>query len=288
MSEVKKIKVSQINPNSTINVRRQGIEQNVEKVKASIQEHGYWPDQPIIVRPHPDSKSQYNYENVTGQCRLKACLELGLEEIPAFILELNDDQAIQRSWLENEVRGDLTYSDRAYWAQRIYKRYSGEGYTGQEALELAAKYLGVKVPTVMKYYTLSGLPEDLNQMVDQGILTLQNAVAIVKNTYDTSRSSRFEQSQEAMRERASWILGLDRDKREYAVKALEHLGHQASIADLTEYVTEKISESGRIVQYAIPSDLHDELLQWGKSRGLEDESTIIGHMVADVLKRGAR
>lgn len=110
MSTVQIIDVNRIDPNSTINVRRQGVEENVEKVKASIQQHGYWPDQPIIVRPHPDSGSTYDYQNVTGQCRLKACLALELEEIPAFVLELNDDEAIQRSWLENEARGDLTYS----------------------------------------------------------------------------------------------------------------------------------------------------------------------------------
>ena len=281
MSEVKKIQISRIDPDSTINVRRKAVEQNVEKVKASIREHGYWPDQPIIVRPHPGSKSQYDYENVTGQCRLKACLALELEEIPAFILELNDDEAIQRSWLENEVRGDLTYSDRSYWTERIYKQYSGKGHTAQEALELAAKYLGVKIPTVMRYFSLSVLPEDLKPMVDQGILSVQIANAIVKNTYD---SARFAQSQDAMKNRASWILGLDRDKREHAVKALEQLGHKASIADLTEYVTEKSSELDRVVQYAIPSDLYDGLLQWGKSRGLEDETTIIGHMVAEVLR----
>ena len=54
MSSVQNIKVGRIDSDSEINVRRQGIEQNVEKVKASIQQHGYWPDQPIIVRPHPD------------------------------------------------------------------------------------------------------------------------------------------------------------------------------------------------------------------------------------------
>ncbi len=161
MSEVRSIKVSNIDPESTINVRRIAVKDNVEKVKASIQEYGYWPDQPIIVRPHPNTESQYQYEYVTGQCRFKACLELGLEEIPAFIEELDDEKAIQRSWLENEVRGELTYSDRAYWTERIYKRYSGEGYTGQEALELAAKYLGVKVLTVTRYYRLSVLPEEL-------------------------------------------------------------------------------------------------------------------------------
>ena len=150
MNTFQNIDVNHIDPDSTINVRRQGVEENVEKVKASIQQHGYWPDQPIIVRPHPDSNSKYEYQNVTGQCRLKACLALGLTEIPALIFELDDNEAIQRSWLENEVRGDLTYSDRAYWAERIYKRYSGEGHTAQEALELAAKYLGKEVPTIMR------------------------------------------------------------------------------------------------------------------------------------------
>ena len=282
MSEVKQIKVSYIDPDSTINVRRQGVEQNVEKVKASIQEHGYWPDQPIIVRPHPDPEAKYDYECVTGQCRLKACLELGLEEIPAFILELNDDQAIQRSWLENEMRGDLTYSDRAYWVEKIYKRYSGEGYTAQEALELAAKYLGVTLSTIMNYYSLVALPEDVMQMVDTKALSEKYAIAIVRNTYDASR---IKQSQEAMRERASWILSLDRGQREHAIKGLRQLGHKASIADLNAYVMEEISKSRRTVQYAIPSDLYDELLRWGQERGLDDEPTIISHMVAEVLRR---
>ena len=44
MSEVKAIQVSLIDPESEINVRRQSVEDNVEKVKASIQQHGYWPD----------------------------------------------------------------------------------------------------------------------------------------------------------------------------------------------------------------------------------------------------
>ena len=53
MNTVQIIDVNSIDPDSTINVRRQGVEENVEKVKQSIQQHGYWPDQPIIVRPSP-------------------------------------------------------------------------------------------------------------------------------------------------------------------------------------------------------------------------------------------
>lgn len=74
MSTIQTINVNRIDPDSTINVRRQGGKENVQKVKESIQQHGYWPDQPIIVCPHPDPKSEYDYQNVTGQCRLKAKL----------------------------------------------------------------------------------------------------------------------------------------------------------------------------------------------------------------------
>ena len=282
MSTVQNIKLRQIDPSSSINVRRQGIEQNVEKVKISIQAHGYWPDMPIIVRPHPKTGSSYKYEHVTGQCRFKACLELKLEEIPAFILDLSDDEAIQRSWLENEARGDLTYSDRAYWTERIYKRYSGDGYTGQEALQKAADYLGVGTDTVQKYFALVALPEDLKDMVDQGILSQKNAVVIVRNTFD---GSRIEKSQEAMRDRVSWLLGLDRDAREHAVKSLQELKHGASIADLNKHVMEKAKESSRVVEYAIPGELHSKLIEWGKERGLNDETAIISHMVTDTLRR---
>lgn len=282
MTSVQNINLQDIDPKSTINVRRQGVQDNVEKVKVSIQAHGYWPDMPIVVRPHPDSKSPFQYEHVTGQCRFKACLELGLQEIPAFVFNLSDNEAIQRSWLENEARGDLTYTDRAYWTERIYKQFNGDGYTATEALQKAADFLGVKIDTVMRYYSLVRLPEDLQESVDQGILTNEHAVAIVRNTYDAARP---DQSEDKMRERASWLLGLDRDSRKHAIGALNSEGHGASIADLNKQVLEKTKEAGREVRYVIPQELHDRLLEWGKERGLEGEEVIVAHMVAETLRR---
>lgn len=281
MSTIQVIEVNRIDPDSTINVRRTGVEENVEKVKASIQEHGYWQDQPITVRAHPDSKSKYEYQNVTGQCRLKACLSLGLETIPAHIVELNDDEAIQRSWLENEVREDLPFSDRAYWTERIYNRYNGDGHTSGEAIELAAKYLGVGVPTVIRYYSLAALPPDVKDMVDKKSLDIKYAVPIVRNTYD---GARVKQSQEAMSKRASWFVSLDRDSREHAVKALQQLGHSASIADLNANVSKRRKDSRRVIQYEIPTELYDELLQWGVERGLDNEEQIVAKMVGEALK----
>ena len=282
MSTVQQIKLIHIDRESSINVRRQGVEENVEKVKVSIRQHGYWPDAAIVVRPHPESSSDYDYEIVTGQCRFKACLELGLEDIPAFVFDLDDEQAIQRSWLENEARGDLAYSDRAYWAERIFKQYNGNGYTVQEALEMSADYLGVTTQTVRRYYALVVLPDDLKEMVDQGILSNSNAVTIVRNTYD---GAQVENSQQAMRERVSWLLCLDRDAREQAVKSLEELGHGASIAQLDKDVKEKTEAEGLRIEFAIPRELHGRLVEWGKERGVAGETSIVSHMVADVLRR---
>jgi ParB/RepB/Spo0J family partition protein len=89
---IKRIQLTEIDPESSINVRRTGVSENVERVKKSIETHGYWGDQPITLRPHPDESAQYKYEYVTGQCRFKASLDLGLDAIPAFIVELDDDE----------------------------------------------------------------------------------------------------------------------------------------------------------------------------------------------------
>ena len=282
MNTIQAININHIDPDSTINVRRQGVEENVEKVKASIQEHGYWPDQPIIVRPHPNPKSKYIYQNVTGQCRLKACLALSLGEIPAFILRLNDNEAIQRSWLENEIRGDLSASDKAYWTEKIYKQYEGNGYTGDEAMKLASKYLGVGVTTIEKYYRLVYLPKTVIELVNSKVLTEGAADAIATNTID---SRNVEQSKQAMEERTSWLLGLDRDDRKHAIEAIKQSGSKASIADLTANLKKRREESRRVIEYAIPTELYDDLLQWGIDRGLDNEQVIIGHMVAEALKR---
>ncbi len=66
MDTVQNIKLSDIDPDSTVNVRRQGIEGNVEKVKISIQQHGYWPEMAIVVRPHPKSDSVYDLSMSRG------------------------------------------------------------------------------------------------------------------------------------------------------------------------------------------------------------------------------
>ena len=285
MSEIKhpeEIEVTSIDPNSSVNVRRLGIDENVEKVKASIAQHGYWAEHPIVVRPHPDSTSTYEFQHVTGQCRLKACLALGLERIPAVVLELNDDDAIQRSWSENEAKGDLSFADKAFWTEKIYKRFRDEGRSGEEALEVAAAFLAVTTNTVREYFRLSVLPDEVMTMVNQGLITSKQAQTIVTNTYDVSHAAESEQK---MIDRAAWLQRHDNEGRKFAVEALNNLKHSATTDELGEYVREKVKESAREIQIIIPEDLHNELLKWGNQRGLIDTPTMISHMIADTLRK---
>jgi len=283
MTEVQNIRIGSIDPESTVNVRRTAVGDNVRRVKRSIEEHGYWPDSPIVVRPHPDPSSEYGYEYVVGQCRLKASLELGLEDIPALVVDLTDDQAIQRSWLENEARADLAMSDRTYWTERIYKKYAGAGYTGTEAFKLAADFLGVEIGTVLNYYGLAALPSDVMEMIDQNILRRAEGNAIVKYTYDAQH---FPRSQDAMRKRAQWMSGLDRHRRaQYAKKALEELGHKASIGELDAWVQRMVDQEARTIEVRVPEALYPALLEWGKQRGISDPATILSHMLSATLKR---
>jgi len=281
MSNVQNIQTGSIDPDSTVNVRLRGVDENVEKVKASIERFGYWPEYPIVVRPHPNPGSGYEYEHVTGQCRFKACLASGVVEIPAFVLNLSDDEAIQRSWGENEARGDLSYSDKSHWVEKIFKKYSGDENTATEALDKAAKYLGVSVQTAMNYYTLAVLPEDLKDMVDRGALPTTVARSIVKNAY---RGARVPESQQTMRERADWYLDLNREHRKYAEDALKSCGHNDSVESLNARIKDKITASELTVEYKIPGELHSELLRWGKGRGLEKESEIVARMVVDAIR----
>ncbi len=284
MAKIREVPLTEIDPESTVNVRRAAVQENVDRVKRSIKTHGYWQDQPVTLRPHPDEDSQYNYEYVTGQCRFKASAQLGLDSIFALVVRLDDDEALRRSWGENEARGDLSPSDQAYWAEKIFRKYDGEGYTMSEALQKAAKWLGVSLQTLQRYYRWAFLPAEVQEMMDQGVLLKKHASAIVQNTYVRQSSSGADDSTKRMIDRAEWIVELDRKSRDLAAEAMERLSATASIAELAQYVRERRSEKQRTLQYRIPQELYENLLQYGRQRGLQEPETIVSHIIADAVQ----
>lgn len=284
MAEIKDIATASIDPKSTVNVRRSQVKESVDKVKSSISAHGFWRSNPITIRLHPDSSSQYEYEVVIGQCRLKACSELGIEQIPAVIQEIDEDEAIRQSWAENEGRSDITTSDKAYWIHKIVTKYVKEGKTLSECREIAAVFFAMSVPTVIKYHPMAFLPPEVNEMLDNGKLRIQDAEAIAKYTYDPSNP---EGSEQKMKERAEWAMKLNKDEKKECPRILEDLGPEASIDELDNEVKKRANQRQAIIEVAIPEALRRRLQEWGDEKGLTgaSEAVIISHMVVMMLSR---
>jgi len=84
-------------------VRRYFDPQKLEQLTASVQEYGILEN--LLVRPM--SGKPGDYELVAGERRYRAAQEAGLAEVPATILELSDQQALQITLIENLQREDL-------------------------------------------------------------------------------------------------------------------------------------------------------------------------------------
>ncbi|PWE54055.1 plasmid partitioning protein RepB [Metarhizobium album] len=85
-----------------------------------IREHGQ--QVPILVRPHPESRGRYQV--AYGHRRLAAARQLG-SKVRAVVRELTDDQLVVSQGQENNARANLSYIERALFAQRLEERAFG-------------------------------------------------------------------------------------------------------------------------------------------------------------------
>lgn len=84
-------------------VRRYFDPQKMEQLTASVREYGILEN--LLVRSVPGKPGEY--ELVAGERRYRAAQGAGLTEVPATILELSDQQALQITLVENLQREDL-------------------------------------------------------------------------------------------------------------------------------------------------------------------------------------
>ena len=100
MEELKKIAIKDIQTNP-FQPRKHFDQEKLLELAQSIRENGII--QPIIVR----KSSLIGYELLAGERRLRASQLAGLEEIPALVKELSDDQLMLQAIIENLQRSDL-------------------------------------------------------------------------------------------------------------------------------------------------------------------------------------
>ena len=274
MNKIVQVKLSEIDPKSKVNVRRTGIEESVEVVKSSIEKNGYWPEFPIVLRPHPDLQSEFTYENVSGQCRAEACRQLeiegklGLKEIPAVIADLDDNAALKRSFDENDKSTPLSPSDYTRIVEGKFNEFRDQGCTSEEAFKKTKEFWNISsVAKAKRYFRFASLPESLKKKVNQGTLPEDAADAIVKSSDSIADE---EEKKKAMEAKAEWFGKQEKNDQKDAKKAIRESGSNATPEEL-EKKMEELGSSGKTLKVELKEgdDLKLQKSKWGRVVGIQ-------------------
>ena len=112
------------------------------------------------------------YQLIAGERRLRASIEAQLHEIPARVLDLDDQRVFELAMVENLQREDLNAVEKATAFREYLGRYGGT----QE--ELAGR-LGLDRSTVSNLIRLLELPEEILDAVRDSEITPGHARALL-------------------------------------------------------------------------------------------------------------
>lgn len=164
MSEMAEVAISSIEPNP-LQPRTAFDEEALGELSASIAQLGLI--QPITLRRRADGK----YTIISGERRWRAAQMAGLETLPAYIREVDDENLHAMALVENIQRQDLNAIEIAISMQRLIEEC---GLT-QEAM---ADKVGKKRSTVSNYLRLLSLPSEVQLALKEGLVTVGHAKAI--------------------------------------------------------------------------------------------------------------
>lgn len=157
--------ITQIRP-GRYQPRRVMGEDELRELAESIRAQGLI--QPVIVRELGLS----DYELIAGERRWRACQLAGLSEIPAVIKAVNDEAALAMGIIENIQRADLNPVEEA----QGYKRLVDEFGLTHENL---AQAVGKSRSAISNSLRLLSLPEQIQQHINQGLLEMGHARALI-------------------------------------------------------------------------------------------------------------
>ena len=157
--------ITQIRP-GRYQPRRVMGEDELHELAESIRAQGLI--QPVIVRELGLS----DYELIAGERRWRACQLAGLTEIPAVIKAVNDEAALAMGIIENIQRADLNPVEEA----QGYKRLVDEFGLTHENL---AQAVGKSRSAISNSLRLLSLPEQIQQHINQGLLEMGHARALI-------------------------------------------------------------------------------------------------------------
>lgn len=246
----------------------------------SIREYGVLV--PIIVRPMDDG----NYEIVSGHRRKHACELAEVEEIPAIVRDLDDDEATIIMVDSNLQRENILPSERAKAYQmklEAIRRRAGRPVKEQaenssqigthlpRADEIVAQDAGTSRNQVQRFVRLNELSEPLRDKVDNGELGFTPAVEL---------SFLKPQEQE-------WVeRALDETQQTPSLSQAQRIKQESKEGTLTEDTVHKIISEEKKPLYNSVTLSHDTLKKYfPKSYTAKQMENVIIRLLDSWLKK---
>jgi ParB family chromosome partitioning protein len=159
------VPVDNIRPNPH-QPRTEFDEDRLQELADSIDKHGLI--QPITVRYIGEKR----FELISGERRLRASKLAGIEEIPAYIREVNDEDIMSYALIENIQREDLNPIEVALGYQRLIEE---AGYTQAEV----AERVGKNRTTITNMLRLLNLPAFIQAGLRDEQISMGHARALI-------------------------------------------------------------------------------------------------------------
>ncbi len=147
-------------------------EEALNNLANSIKIHGII--QPLVLRKINDK-----YEIIAGERRYKAAQIVGLKQVPAIIIEADDNTSAELAVIENLQRKDLSAIEEA----KSFKKLLDRGYLTQEEL---SKKLGVSQSSISNKLRLLNLPDEVQNALLENRISERHARSLLslKNSAD--------------------------------------------------------------------------------------------------------
>ncbi len=163
------LRIAEVEPRSD-QPRKYFEREALEALADSIAAYGVL--QPILVRPNPNFEGAY--EIIAGERRWRAAKMAGLTEVPAVILDGDDQKIAQIALIENVQREDLNIVEEALGYQALIERFD---MTQEEVSKVAGKSRSAIANTLR----LLDLPDKVLELLKEkdGFLTAGHARALL-------------------------------------------------------------------------------------------------------------
>lgn len=163
---VRMVLLSSLYPNKN-QPRKQFDSASLERLAESIRSAGVM--QPILVRAAGISGT---YEIVAGERRYRAAGLAGLDQIPAIVVDINDEESAEWALIENMQRDDLAPMEKARALRALAERFN------LTHAQIAEK-VGLDRSSVTNMIRLTELEPEIIALLDQRKLSLGHGKALL-------------------------------------------------------------------------------------------------------------